>query len=55
MDNHFPILQVMDQNGNIVSEEHKDLVTEERVKKFFSEMVRIRTFDRKSISLQRQG
>lgn len=55
MEKHFPIFQVMDQNGNIVSEEHKDLVTAERVKKFYSEMVRIRTLDRKSISLQRQG
>lgn len=55
MDKLFPIFQVMDQNGNIVSEEHKYIVTEERVKQFFSEMVRIRMFDRKSISLQRQG
>ncbi len=55
MDKDFPIFQVMDQNGNIVSQEHKDLVTEERVKKFYTEMVRIRTLDRKSVSLQRQG
>ncbi|MFT9597601.1 thiamine pyrophosphate-dependent enzyme, partial [Mesobacillus sp.] len=55
MEKDFPIFQVMDQNGNIVSEEYKNLVTEERVKKFYSEMVRIRTLDRKSISLQRQG
>jgi 2-oxoisovalerate dehydrogenase E1 component alpha subunit len=55
MEKDFPIFQVMDQNGNIVSAEYKDLVTEERVKQFYSEMVRIRTLDRKSVSLQRQG
>jgi 2-oxoisovalerate dehydrogenase E1 component alpha subunit len=55
MDKDFPTLQVMDQNGNIVSEEYKYLVTEDRVKQFYTEIVRIRTLDRKSVSLQRQG
>ncbi|WP_210363944.1 pyruvate dehydrogenase (acetyl-transferring) E1 component subunit alpha [Bacillus sp. REN3] len=55
MEKQFPIFQVIDQNGNLVSGENKDFVTEERVKQFFSEMVRIRLFDRKAISLQRQG
>ncbi|WP_409291173.1 pyruvate dehydrogenase (acetyl-transferring) E1 component subunit alpha [Peribacillus sp. SCS-37] len=55
MDKSFPIFQVMDQDGNLVSGEHRDLVTVERVKMFYREMIRIRRFDRKAVSLQRQG
>ncbi|CAM3674258.1 pyruvate dehydrogenase (acetyl-transferring) E1 component subunit alpha [Mesobacillus zeae] len=55
MEKLFPIIRVIDQGGNVVSDEHKELVTEERVKSFYSEMARIRMFDRKAISLQRQG
>lgn len=55
MENQFPLLQVMDPNGNIVSEKDKEIVTEEKVKQFYTQMVRIRMFDRKAISLQRQG
>lgn len=55
MDTSFPIFQVMDQNGIIRADEHREMVTEKRVKDFFVEMLKIRLFDRKAISLQRQG
>ncbi|WP_066365448.1 pyruvate dehydrogenase (acetyl-transferring) E1 component subunit alpha [Neobacillus fumarioli] len=51
----FPILQIVDENGNLVNENYRKAITEELVKKFYYHMIRIRTFDRKAISLQRQG
>lgn len=55
MEKKFPIFQVMDANGHIISEEFRGTVTADRVKFFYSEMTRIRMFDRKAINLQRQG
>ncbi|PLR78556.1 pyruvate dehydrogenase (acetyl-transferring) E1 component subunit alpha [Bacillus sp. V3-13] len=55
MENQFPIFQVIDQNGNLVSAEYKDLLTKELACQFLQSMIRIRTFDRKAVSLQRQG
>ncbi|OIK10378.1 pyruvate dehydrogenase (acetyl-transferring) E1 component subunit alpha [Bacillus sp. MUM 116] len=55
MSKEFPIFQIIDENGQLQKQEYKDLLTEELVKKFYYNMVRIRTFDRKAISLQRQG
>lgn len=55
MENAFPIFQVMDSNGNVLLEDHQALVTEKKVKQFYTDMMRIRLFDRKAISLQRQG
>lgn len=54
MEKQFPIIQIIDPNGNMVSPEN-EYVTEELAKKFLSHMIRIRTFDRKAVSLQRQG
>lgn len=55
MENKFPIFQVMDSNGNVSLEHDQVVVTEEKVKQFYTDMMRIRLFDRKAISLQRQG
>lgn len=55
MSTEFPIFQIVDENGQLINEVYKDKITEELVKKFYYNMVRIRTFDRKAISLQRQG
>ncbi|MRX71837.1 pyruvate dehydrogenase (acetyl-transferring) E1 component subunit alpha [Bacillus lacus] len=55
MEKMFPVFQIMDANGRVVSEEHSSEVTEERVMKSLKEMIRIRMFDKKAISLQRQG
>lgn len=51
----FPIFQIVDENGRLINEDYKDKITEDLVKKFYYNIVRIRTFDRKAISLQRQG
>lgn len=55
MDNQFPIQQIMDPNGIIVSPEYKEKITADLAKSFYQQLVRIRMFDRKAISLQRQG
>ena len=51
----FPIYQMMNENGQLVREGDKERITDELVREFYYHMVRIRTFDRKAISLQRQG
>lgn len=51
----FPIFQIVDESGQLINEQYKDQLTEDLVKQFYYHMVRIRTFDRKAISLQRQG
>jgi 2-oxoisovalerate dehydrogenase E1 component alpha subunit len=51
----FPILQILDENGNIHNEEARSNISEEMTKNFYKHCVRIRAFDRKAISLQRQG
>ncbi|QED47689.1 pyruvate dehydrogenase (acetyl-transferring) E1 component subunit alpha [Cytobacillus dafuensis] len=55
MESQFPILQIMDCNGQIVSPMYKDNISEDFVKKFYKQLLRIRLFDRKAVSLQRQG
>ncbi|MBU8878657.1 pyruvate dehydrogenase (acetyl-transferring) E1 component subunit alpha [Bacillus sp. FJAT-29790] len=55
MENQFPIQQIMDSNGKIVSSDYKEKVTAELVYHFLRQLIRIRMFDRKAISLQRQG
>lgn len=55
MDIQFPMLQVMDPNGQIVADEYKEKITKDLAKAFYKQLVRIRLFDRKAVSLQRQG
>lgn len=55
LETQFPIFQVLDQNGNIVDPAYKKEMNPEKTKEFFKHLLRIRTFDRKSVSLQRQG
>lgn len=55
MENQFPITKWVDENGNITGEDYKEMVTEELARTFYQHMIRIRTFDKKGISLQRQG
>lgn len=55
MENQFPIQQLLSPEGIWTSERHKELLTKERTSAFFKHILRIRTFDRKAISLQRQG
>lgn len=55
MENQFPLIQVMDNEGNILLNEYREHITKELVMNFYRHLIRIRTFDRKCISLQRQG
>ncbi|HWO78327.1 MAG TPA: pyruvate dehydrogenase (acetyl-transferring) E1 component subunit alpha [Bacillus sp. (in: firmicutes)] len=55
MKEHFPIIQYVDPHGNVNQEIDTTLLSEELVKTFYKHLIRIRTFDRKAISLQRQG
>lgn len=55
MKEKYPLFVVVDRTGKLVSESYQSEITEEKVQKFYYHMVRIRTFDRKSRALQRQG
>jgi 2-oxoisovalerate dehydrogenase E1 component alpha subunit len=55
MINQFPIQQILAENGKISNEEIRSQITTDLVKNFYRNCVRIRIFDRKAISLQRQG
>jgi 2-oxoisovalerate dehydrogenase E1 component alpha subunit len=52
---NFSIQQFLDENGKVKDQEAKMKVSDDLAKEFYQHMVRIRTFDRKAISLQRQG
>ncbi|MGP4071087.1 pyruvate dehydrogenase (acetyl-transferring) E1 component subunit alpha [Piscibacillus sp. B03] len=54
MEEQFPIIKVMDDQGNLVDESVEN-IDEKLVKQAYRHMLRIRLFDRKAISLQRQG
>ncbi|MFY4777306.1 pyruvate dehydrogenase (acetyl-transferring) E1 component subunit alpha [Metabacillus sp. RGM 3146] len=55
MEQQFPMIQVVDENGNLVNEEFKKHLTPSFVQSFYEKLILARTFDRKAISLQRQG
>ncbi|MHA6252233.1 pyruvate dehydrogenase (acetyl-transferring) E1 component subunit alpha [Oceanobacillus sp. CAU 1775] len=55
MKNKYPLLQIVDQTGKVVSNEHEAEVTEEKAKQFYYHMLRLRTYDKKGRALQRQG
>ncbi|MFD2443976.1 pyruvate dehydrogenase (acetyl-transferring) E1 component subunit alpha [Bacillus sp. CGMCC 1.16607] len=52
---NFPILQVLDESGHIQNNNVRSKITDEMTLNFYQHCLRIRTFDRKAISLQRQG
>jgi 2-oxoisovalerate dehydrogenase E1 component alpha subunit len=54
MENQFPLKQIIDTAGNVSTECEEEL-TEELTRELYRNMIRIRVFDRKGISLQRQG
>jgi 2-oxoisovalerate dehydrogenase E1 component alpha subunit len=51
----FPIQQFLNEDGNITDDHIRTEVSTELIKSFYQQCVRIRTFDKKAISLQRQG
>lgn len=55
MKNQFPMKKVMDEEGNLLDSSYRKIITKQMARNFYYNMYRIRMFDRKSISLQRQG
>ncbi|KAB7706572.1 pyruvate dehydrogenase (acetyl-transferring) E1 component subunit alpha [Bacillus aerolatus] len=55
MKTQYPMKKVIDDEGNLIDSSYKDKIDEQLVRDFYYHMTRIRTFDRKAISLQRQG
>lgn len=55
MEIDYPIKKVMDDEGILTDSSYEKQIDEQLVKDFYYNMVRIRTFDRKAINLQRQG
>ncbi|TFB19537.1 pyruvate dehydrogenase (acetyl-transferring) E1 component subunit alpha [Filobacillus milosensis] len=55
MEEQFPIKKIIDDQGNLIDSSYEKEINEELVKKLYYHMSRIRLFDRKAISLQRQG
>ncbi|XXM74410.1 pyruvate dehydrogenase (acetyl-transferring) E1 component subunit alpha [Lysinibacillus sphaericus] len=51
----FPIVQVMDNQGELIQAEYENEISEDMARQFYRHLIRIRTFDRKAVSLQRQG
>lgn len=51
----FPIRVIIDETGKLADEKYKEYVTEEQVKHFYYHMMRLRTYDKKGVALQRQG
>ncbi|GAF20625.1 branched-chain alpha-keto acid dehydrogenase, E1 component, alpha subunit [Bacillus sp. JCM 19047] len=51
--NRFPLVQSVDQDGKWVSQEEK--IEGTLIKSFYRHMLRVRTFDKKAVTLQRQG
>jgi 2-oxoisovalerate dehydrogenase E1 component alpha subunit len=55
MEKHYPIKRIIDNEGFLIDSSYESQINEKLVKDFYYHMVRIRTFDRKAINLQRQG
>lgn len=47
--------RIIDDQGNLVDASFEDMIDEKLVKELYYNMIRIRTYDRKAINLQRQG
>lgn len=55
MELDYPMKQIIDDEGFFVDSSYEKQIDEELVRMFYYNMLRIRTFDRKAINLQRQG
>ncbi|HAM80850.1 pyruvate dehydrogenase (acetyl-transferring) E1 component subunit alpha [Ornithinibacillus bavariensis] len=51
----YPLKQIIDEQGNLVDMQNRDRIHKELVENGYYHMYRIRTFDKKAKSLQRQG
>ncbi|MEI5909008.1 pyruvate dehydrogenase (acetyl-transferring) E1 component subunit alpha [Bacillus spongiae] len=55
MESQFPIKQIVNEEGVIVDTFYEGKIDKEQVYSFYEQCNRIRVFDKKAISLQRQG
>lgn len=55
LENEFPIKQILNEDGILVSFEYENEITEDLTKSLYEKMLRARLFDRKGVNLQRQG
>jgi pyruvate dehydrogenase E1 component alpha subunit len=55
MEQNYPIKRIIDDKGQLIDSSFEKLIDEKLVKELYYNMIRIRTFDRKAINLQRQG
>ncbi|WP_019413731.1 pyruvate dehydrogenase (acetyl-transferring) E1 component subunit alpha [Paenisporosarcina sp. TG20] len=55
MELDYPIKKIIDDKGFFIDSTYEKQINEKLVKEFYFNMMRIRTFDRKAINLQRQG
>lgn len=55
MELDYPMKQIINDEGFFTDSSYEKEINEDLVKKFYYNMLRIRTFDRKAINLQRQG
>lgn len=51
----FPMKQIIDSEGSIVDDTYRNEINIEDCRKFYRQMLCMRTFDQKAINLQRQG
>lgn len=47
MKEKYPLLEIVDKTGSLVSKKYEKEITEEQVKQFYYNMVRLRTYDKK--------
>ncbi len=55
MEQNYPMKRIIDDQGNLVDASFENMIDEKLVKELYYNMIRIRTYDRKAINLQRQG
>lgn len=55
MQEEFPMIQIMDQNGKITDTSYIDQIDKSLVQQFYRQLICMRAFDQKAINLQRQG
>ncbi|WP_172369480.1 pyruvate dehydrogenase (acetyl-transferring) E1 component subunit alpha [Sporosarcina jiandibaonis] len=55
MEQDYPIKRIIDNEGFLLDSSYESQISEKLAKEFYYHMVRVRTFDRKAINLQRQG
>mgnify|MGYP002064660684 FL=1 len=55
MEENYPIKRIIDDRGHFVDSTFEKEIDEKLVKELYYHMLRVRTFDRKAINLQRQG